>query len=210
MNSVAANICAHPSEYPWGTGRTFFQVQSTWSGVKPAATPRGTSQVVLLGPGDLPQGSGDLPLGPGDRRLSELSTRERYHLLHSKADLPGDWVICADGYILPASYVKVDWVESLFRTPRRMNYFLVNSQKAKLRHEAGADNMPAFRDQAILAALPDLCRSLFRKSSPDELNEDQLVELMRQIRFRFSSNVNQIARIVGLTYERAAKLLDRE
>ena len=217
MNSVAANICAHPTEYPWGTGRTFFQVQSTWSGVKPVAPLRGTSQVVPLGPGDLPQGSGDLPqgpgdlpLGPGDRRLSELSTRERYRLLHSKFDLPGDWVICADGYIVPASYVKVSTVESIFRTPRRMNYFLVNSQKAKLRHEAGADNMPAFRDQAILAALPDLCRSLFRKSSPDELNEDQLVELMRQIRFRFSSNVNQIARIVGLTYERAAKLLDRE
>ncbi len=203
MNSVAANICAHPSEYPWGTGRTFFQVQSTWTGAKPVAPARGTSQVV-------PLGSGDLPLGPGDRRLSELSTRERYHLLHSKADLPGDWVICADGYILPASYVKVDWVESLFHTPRRMNYFLVNSQKAKLRQEAGADNMPAFRDQAILTALPDLCRSLFRKPSPAELNEDQLVELMRQIRFRFSSNVNQIARIVGLTYERAAKLLDRE
>ena len=186
MNSVAANICAHPTEYPWGTGRTFFQVQSTWSGMKPVAPLRETSQVVPLGPGDLPLGSVDLPLGPGD------------------------WVICADGYIVPASYVKVSTVESIFRTPRRMNYFLVNSQKAKLRHEAGADNMPAFRDQAILAALPDLCRSLFRKSSPDELNEDQLVELMRQIRFRFSSNVNQIARIVGLTYERAAKLLDRE
>ena len=79
----------------------------------------------------------------------------------------------------------------------------------KRKNEEGQP-MPAFRDQAILAALPDLCRSLFRKSSPDELNEDQLVELMRQIRFRFSSNVNQIARIVGLTYERAAKLLDRE
>ena len=217
MNSVAANICAHPTEYPWGTGRTFFQVQSTWSGVKPLAPPRGTSQVVPLGPGDLPLGAVDLPLGPvdlplgpGDRRLSELSTRERYRLLHSKFDLPGDWVICADGYIVPASYVKVSTVESIFRTPRRMNYFLVNSQKAKLRQEAGADNMPAFRDQAILTALPDLCRSLFRKPSPAELNEDQLVELMRQIRFRFSSNVNQIARIVGLTYERAAKLLDRE
>ena len=24
MNSVAANICAHPSQYPWGTGSVFF------------------------------------------------------------------------------------------------------------------------------------------------------------------------------------------
>ena len=29
MNSVAANICAHPSQYSWGTGNTFFNPAPT-------------------------------------------------------------------------------------------------------------------------------------------------------------------------------------
>lgn len=64
-------------------------------------------------------------------------------------------------------------------------------------------------DQVIVAALPDLCWSLFRKQGVKELSEGQVVELMRQIRFRFSANVNQIARVTGFLYEEAAKYLDR-
>ena len=90
-----------------------------------------------------------------------------------------------------------------------MNYFLRNSSKAKIRLAMGEESRPSFRDQTILAVLPDLCQSLFGKQSVNELSENQLVELMRQIRFRFSSNVNQIARVTGVTYERAAALLDR-
>ena len=72
----------------------------------------------------------------------------------------------------------------------------------------GEKNLPAFSDQTILTALPDLCKSLFQKPGPQSLNEDQLVELLRQLRFRFSANVNQLARVTGLTYEEAARYMD--
>lgn len=97
----------------------------------------------------------------------------------------------------------------MYRTPKRMNYFLQSSSKARLRLEAAEENQPSFRDQVILSVLPDLCQSLFRKRSVEDLEEEQLVELMRQLRFRFSTNVNQIARVTGISYEHAAKLLDR-
>ena len=70
------------------------------------------------------------------------------------------------------------------------------------------DNLPAFRDQVILAAIPDLCRSLFGKPAFSELSRDEQVEFIRQIRFRFSTHINQIARVCGLTYEQAAQLMD--
>ena len=142
--------------------------------------------------------------------LKDLSARERYRLLHTKADLPESWMIFDDGYISPASYVSKDYVEAIFRTPKRMNFFLQNSSKAKQRLEMGETCLPAFSDQTIIAALPELCRTLFQKSSVDALNEEQLVELLRQLRFRFSSNVNQLARITGLSYEEAAEYMDRE
>ena len=174
MNCVAANICVHPVEYPWGTGGTFFS-----------------------------------QLSPVGRCLKDFSARERFRILHTKADLPESWRINDQGFINPASYVCKDFVEDVFHTPKRLNYFLQNSSKAKQRLEMGEKNLPAFSDQTILTALPDLCKSLFQKPGPQSLNEDQLVELLRQLRFRFSSNVNQLARVTGLSYEEAAKYMDR-
>ena len=174
MNCVAANICAHPSQYPWGTGSTFFSL-SPHIGTK----------------------------------IGDLSVRERERMLHSNCrKLPGHWTITPDGYILPGEYVSVKVVEALFRTPKRMNYFLSNSSKASKMIEA-AEHLPAFRDQIILAALPDLCRSLFQKESFQMLSEDEQAEYMRQIRFRFSADLNQIARVCGLSYANAAHLIDR-
>lgn len=159
------------------------------------------------------------PWGSGDtffkarrekgRRLGTLSERARRRLLHSKEELPPDLLVGEDGYILPESYVKIDLVESVFRTPMRMNYFLHHSSKAKRRLESDDKTSPAFRDQVILSAIPDLCSSLFRKSSVYELTEDEQAELLRQLRFRFSANVNQLGRVTGLSYEKVTDLLNR-
>ena len=113
------------------------------------------------------------------------------------------------GYILPSSYVRKDLVERVFGTPRRLNYFLQSSSKAKVRLETGEQSLPTFKDQLLIAALPDLCWSLFRKQHVKELSDDQMAELMRQLRYRFAANVNQLARVTELTYEETAAYLDR-
>ena len=173
MNCVAANICSHPSQYPWGTGGIFFNQSKT--------------------------------IGT---RLADLSARARERLLHSSCDkLPLEWHLSPEGYIYPQEYVDVRTVEALFQTPKRMNYFLASSSKARKRMEA-EERLPAFRDQIILAALPDLCRSLFGKDSFQDLSAEDKREFMRQIRFRFSADVNQIARVCGLSYADAAHMLD--
>ncbi len=173
MNCVAANICSHPSQYPWGTGIVFFN-----------------------------------PSPIRGKRLGQLSARARGRLLHSECDvLPKDWIVGEDGYILPQNYTDVKAVEELYRTAKRMNFFLSQSSKAKKRLEAD-ENLPAFKDQTLLAALPDLCRSLFQKETFKRLATDEQQELLKQLRFRFSADANQIARVCGLTYAQAARLLD--
>lgn len=173
MNCVAANICLEPAAYPWGTGRTFFQVSAK----------RGQC-------------------------LGTLSARKKNKLLHSKMILPAGWMLGEDGYILPESYVPVKFVESLFRSPRRMQYFLQNSSKAKRVLDRIEKDLPAFRDQVILAAIPDLCHSLFQKRSIEELDIPQKTELARQIRYRFSADIHQIARVSGMPYQQIASLLE--
>ena len=173
MNPVAANICLHPSAYPWGTGRTFFQ----------AAPHR-------------------------SRKLGSLSVNAARRLLHSKLALPPDWLVGEDGFILPESYVPVQLVESIFRTPRRMSYFLQNSSKARRRREFQGDELPSFRDQVLYAALPDLCRSLFGKGDASELVGKQRQELVGQIRRRFSADIHQIVRVTSIPMGEVSKFLD--
>lgn len=174
MNCVAAGICAHPSQYQWGTGNTFFN-----------------------------------QLSKSGRSLSCLSKRALKRLLHSEESLlPGSWLLSDNGFIIPSSYVDVVTVEAIFRKPQRMNYFLNSSSKAKKRLESSEKNLPAFKDQSILAVLPDLCRSLFQKKSFQELSAVERTEFARQIRYRFSADATQIARVCGISYAEAAKILD--
>jgi len=182
MNCVAANICAHPSQYLWGTGNCFFHPASG--------------------------NDGHQPFPASCIRLRDFSARARERMLHTNCNsLPLEWHLGPEGFILPQDFVDVRSVEALYRNPKRMNYFLVTSSKARKRLES-EERLPAFRDQTILAALPDLCRSLFGKDTFLSLSAEEQTEYMRQIRFRFSADVNQIARVCGLSYAEAARLID--
>ncbi len=137
-----------------------------------------------------------------------LSRRKIRALTHSTEVIPEDWLFSQEGYILPDCYIARDFVQSLFRKPQRMLYFLEHSSKAAKRLSLSEQDIPSFKDQTIVAAIPDLCRALFRKNSFKELGPTEQTELLRQIRRRFSSNINQLCRITGLEYADAAKLLD--
>ena len=171
MNCVAANICSHPSLYPWGTGNCFF-AETKRRGV----------------------------------RLDTLSKRARKKLLHSRWDLSGNCHLGVDGYILPESYIQVQQVESIFWSAKRYNYFLNASSKAKRRLETG--EAPSFKDPVVLAGMEDLCHSLFRREHIWGLSDKEQAELLRQLSFRFSSNVEQLSRISGIGKEKVVKLLD--
>ena len=174
MNCVAANICSHPSQYPWCSGNVAFQV------VKPVGT-----------------------------KLGDYSARKLRSILHSaESFLPKNWLISEQGYILPQNYIPAESLEKLFRTPHGMNYFFNSSSKAK-KNLSPDDNLPAFTDQTICHALPELLRNLFRKRSFSELTPEEQTECLRQIRYRFSADITQAARTCGISYSEAAKLVDR-
>ena len=172
MNPVAARICSHPTQYPWGSSSVFFNSKKI-----------------------------------SGKRLGDISARTKSKILHSFCPvLPEEWKIGDEGYILPENYVDVKWVERLFRTPTRMNFFYSGSSKARKRMESGFEDLPAFRDQTILQALPDMCRSLFQKVNFESLSGQERKELFLQIRYRFSADITQIARVCGVTYAEAAKI----
>jgi len=158
-----------------------------------------------------PWGSGNVLFNltkPEGKTLKEFSFRERKRILHCTLDLPLKWIIGGDGYIVPDSFLARKRAEAIFRTPKRMNYFLASSSKARKKIDSGDDSIPSFKDQIVAAAIPDICMALYGRTSMTGLSTEETVEVLRQIRFRFSSNINQIARVAGLSYADAAQLLD--
>ena len=141
-------------------------------------------------------------------RLGNLSFRNQAKILHSRIRLNQDWILSDDRYILPESYIPIQCVERVFRTPSRMNFFLNNSSKAKARMNQQEAALPSFRDQTIISAIPELCRSLFRIENLNQLDEQRQAELIRQIRYRFSADIHQIARVLGKSYSEITRLLD--
>lgn len=41
------------------------------------------------------------------------------------------------------------------------------------------------------------------------MTPDELAELLKQLRYRFSSNANQLARVTGIPYQKVVELLDK-
>ncbi len=142
------------------------------------------------------------------RPLSGFSRRTRMKMIHSSADVPGHFCFLPEGYISPDSYVDTKFVEGLFRSPKRMQYFLTTSSKARKILSPERESLPSFRDQIISEALNDLCHSLFRKHDAHDLSSAQLSELLKQLKYRFSADINQLARVCGLSYQDATSLLE--
>lgn len=139
-------------------------------------------------------------------KLSEFSVRKQRAALHSKAQVNQKWEVGRDGYILPHTFMPTEFIESLFRTPKRLDYFIKTSSKAKARLEKGA--APGFTDQVIIAAIKCLCQTQFRCSSIEELSENNLGLLLLDLRRRFNADAKQLARIIGRSYEETSKMLD--
>ena len=161
---------------------------------------------VTLNASDYPWGTGKVffRMSPIKvTRIGDMYSRACIRLLRSKAVLPEDYLVDEQGVVHPSSYVPVKFVETVFRTPSRMNHFLYTSSKARQLGEG-----PTFSDQLLLSNLKALMLSLFRKENLSELSEIQKSDLLKQLRYRFSADPNQISRVTGFPYESVCRLLD--
>lgn len=144
---------------------------------------------------------------PRGRRVAELSKRERIRLFHSRLDVNDDWLVAEEGYILPETYVAVKFVESVYHSARRLNYFLQSSSKARAKIEGVETALPTFRDPSLLAFAEDFCTSTFRKQKIQDLDEKQMGHLIYELRRRSGADVGQISRILSISPETVSTIL---
>lgn len=161
---------------------------------------------ICLNPAEYSWGTGDSFFRTQKRGgvpASQFGVRALFRLIHSYVRLPTTYKFIERGYVDPASYVQVNFVESLYGTPKRMNYYLQNSSKARMVKE-----VPSFDDQLVASGLKSLCSSLFREKDFFKLPENQQSEILKQVRYRFSSDPHQLARISGVSSNEICRLLE--
>ncbi len=163
---------------------------------------------ICLQPSGYPWGTGSIFFNKTAQtgvQIGSVSIRLQRKTLHSKTTLPPNYILDERGFISPMSYAKIQLVEQIFRTPNRMNYFLQNS--SRIRKSSGTA-APTFSDQVVLSAMLNLCTSVFHKSSLNSLDGMELAQLLNQLRYRFSADSKQLARVTGIEQERVLMLLD--
>ena len=161
---------------------------------------------ICLEPSGYPWGTGGTFFNlnkPAYTKAGSLSARALRRLTHSRLPVPGNYLIDGRGFIVPDSYVPTDYVEKVFGTPSRMQYFLRTSSKARRLKEG-----PSFKDQLVAEGLKNLCISLFQVTDFSRMEDSGKSEVLRQLRYRFSSDPNQLARVSGLQYKEVCRLLE--
>ena len=63
------------------------------------------------------------------RRVGDMTIDERRALLHTRANIPDEWEVDANGMLLPRCYIDVDTVRRLFGSPKRFIAFLFVRKK---------------------------------------------------------------------------------
>lgn len=131
-------------------------------------------------------------------RFGDLPILDKRAFLHSRnIDYPNSWTV-VDGYVSPASYVRFDIGESVFRDAR--HYFHKVSRDIESYKEVAellGDSI-YYTDDELLSAIYRFCRDEYQAEKPTLLSSNQKMELARRLHFDYNADNKKIARLLKL------------
>lgn len=132
------------------------------------------------------------------KKVSDLSTSERRHMLRTRVELPPDWLISPNGFIWPGNYVDYKAVEAIYRSPKSFAYFMGQRKEDEINEKLGIIDsvfLPDvdLREKAVMSSL-----RLFRVTDLRELDVKSRILLAKELHKEYRCSYKQIARIVHL------------
>ena len=140
-------------------------------------------------------------------RMGDLSIRQRFRILKSRLELPGDYVIDDQGMILPSCYVDSTSVEKIFGHPARLMMALARKIENDVELKFGVANDVTMTDQEILTQMKELIKKEFGKDSISQLSVEQRISLCLMLKRNFRAGVKQIARLTRIDPAVVAKIV---
>jgi len=133
------------------------------------------------------------------RRVDSLTARERKSLLHSKRDVPGEWLTC-NGFLLPDNYVDVARYEQIFQTHNRFRAFCSagRSKDAEVADRMADSRGVQLEDLEAREICSGLSVSLFGSRDVRRLGIPQRLRLAGKMRSDYRISFRQLGTLVHL------------
>lgn len=133
------------------------------------------------------------------RRVDSLTARERKSLLHSKRDVPGEWLTC-NGFLLPHNYVDVARYEQIFQTHNRFRAFCSagRSKDAEVADRMADSRGVQLEDLEAREICSGLAVSLFGSRDVRRLGIPQRLRLAGKMRSDYRISFRQLGTLVHL------------
>lgn len=130
----------------------------------------------------------------GCRPVSELGTREYRNVMHSNILIDKQFRLNSKGYIEPASYICINFVESCFGRVRSFDYFIYKANSARPK-----EGPIEFSDGTVIAGLQEILNKRFEVTHLDDLKDVLKKEVMLILRRQFNCSPKQLARILNMS-----------
>lgn len=166
-----------PFDYLWGSGPMYFR------------SPRTVLPWLVSAEGAVCE---PVPIG-------SLPLRIRQSILHSKYEVPADWLVC-NGFLLPSNYVDVSLFEKIYGSFNRYRVFLGNNRaKNEFVQLAMAQSRGVeVEDIEARRLCSESCYRMFGRYDPRALSSLQRLQLAMDIRKEHRLSLRQISTVTRL------------
>lgn len=137
--------------------------------------------------------------------LSDMTERRRSRFLRSSIKINPDFRVGNAGYVIPASYVDVRYVERLYGGVRSMTYFLSMTSRT----DQEKSKSVVFSDTIVLSAFKEILEKRYEVEDIDELSYDVRFKILVDLKRQFNSPPKQLARVTGCSLKEIASAISQ-
>lgn len=134
----------------------------------------------------------------GSIHVRDMHVRQLWKLVKTRIRLPDDYLIDADGIILPENYIDIKAVERIFGSPKKFMYYLSRNDDGQFELEQGiADNVP-YSYSHIQSLINRICISEFNTKDFSGLSIRDKCRTGILLKKRYGISARQFARLSGI------------
>lgn len=144
---------------------------------------------------------------PGSRRISGMTSREKFRLLKSRVAFPDDYIVDSEGMIFPGCYTEYGSVMRMFGSPKQFLFYQSRNQDLAAELETDIIARTRYKDEELLCSLEMMTGNRFPGRKFHELGIEARYQMAGALRRRYGCPLRQVARVTGLASDILKALL---
>lgn len=132
-------------------------------------------------------------------QASAMSIDRRRAFLHSRIAEIDSRIMLLDGVAMPSCFVDYKRVESFFEDARDYQFSLLKNAEQQSLIAKKLGETITLDDYEMRSVMFSKCKTVYKVPSPQNLSQQDLIELSKTMKYDFGASNAQLARILGKT-----------